>query len=136
MPPTVAWKRASGDTFSPPSNSSLRYFDGQGETPLSVTLPQSPSSEDWGHYTLWYIAPRTCSGNGWALLGEVEKIIPMAQQRVTAMDADCTEGKEQLTVSIVGQPSEIVTLTFVSPRHEVVDKQVTVGADGTAKVQV
>ena len=49
---------------------------------VKLELPASPT-EDWGRYRLWHVAPVTCAGEGWALLGELDKIVPVRVVRLS-----------------------------------------------------
>ena len=145
-----AWSRHSGDLFGTAPPRALVPVGGAGGAPLSLPLPASPSADDWGQYTLWHVAPLSCGGAGWALLGELEKIIPVSAQRVTAISTECGGdggvGGSTMAVSLVGEPGEVVRLTFAtSPQQQqqqqqqkqqqapqLVVKSVVLGADGTA----
>lgn len=102
-----------------------------GESAIgNVTFPKN-TEEDWGRYTLWHLAEVACDGDGWALLGELEKIVPVSPQRVAAIDTTC--GAEfGMEVSLVGAPGEAVELTFLSPDKVLTPVSATIGADGMA----
>jgi len=59
-------------------------------------------------FQLWYIAPQLF--NGWILLGETTKFIPISKQRIISISA--TSEPNQITVKIRGVPKEQVTLQF------------------------
>ena len=84
------------------------------------------------------MAPRTCGGSGWTLLGELEKLIPVSPQRIAAISTTCDGDGGSMAVALVGErhpatePGEVVVLTFFSPRQELVSVSAVVGIDGEA----
>ena len=148
-PAAAAWYRQSADPFGPmPPGGRLPVLVGGGGgggagrreagAPLSLSLPASPSADDWGRYTLWHVAPRACGGSGWTLLGELEKLIPVSPQRIAAITTTCDGDGGSMAVALVGErhpatePGEVVVLTFFSPRQELVSVSAVIGIDGEA----
>lgn len=88
--------------------------------PLPVGTSGVPSVET-KNFTLALAAPVLSSG--WALLGELDKIVPCSPQRFVApssagapRDADLTAGDEVgLAFRVLGSPGESVAVTVVAP---------------------
>lgn len=64
---------------------------------------------DYGSAELYLVAPRF--PNGWALLGETDKYISVAQQRITSVEM----AGSSVNVRIIGSPGERVSLSAVPP---------------------
>lgn len=60
-------------------------------------------------FGLWHIAPRLV--NGWVLLGEMDKLVPVSEQRIRAVATTGTE----VIVELVGVPGEQVSISFWNP---------------------
>ena len=50
--------------------------------------------------------------NGWALLGELEKYVPVSKQRIRAIIARTSSGEQQLEVTLRGVPGESIAIGF------------------------
>ena len=89
-PHGVAWRRVRGDSFGtvPPS---LVPYD-ERTAPLALPFRAQPSSDGWAEYTYWRTAPTSCDGKGWALLGELDKLVSVSAQRVAALAEHCGGG--------------------------------------------
>jgi hypothetical protein len=132
----VAWRRAYGDTFAPPAASEVVVF---GKTaPARLVMPKAESAADWGKYTLWKLAPLSCAGRGWALLGETDKFISHSPQRLTDVTAFCDDGTvPAMRVAMEGSPGEVVHLAFYEPAaKKVLAVAATIGPGGTAVVNM
>ena len=130
----VAWSRTYGDAFGPPEAADLVEY-GTGPLapgPLRLTLPAQASEDDWGKYTLWRTAPRACEGLGWALLGEMDKLISISKQRFSAVTPICG-AYSGFVVDLIGAPGEAVTISFADVRGQILSKQVTISSSGTAR---
>eukprot|EP01064_Diplonema_japonicum_P033984 TRINITY_DN6871_c0_g1_i1.p1 TRINITY_DN6871_c0_g1~~TRINITY_DN6871_c0_g1_i1.p1 ORF type:complete len:747 (+),score=140.47 TRINITY_DN6871_c0_g1_i1:43-2283(+) len=68
-----------------------------------IPLKAVPTSND---FDLVYIAP--VKGNGWALLGELAKWVPVSAQRIASVAAN----GDSLSATVKGAPREEVVLTF------------------------
>ena len=106
----VAWRRSNLEPFQVAASALQRF--GPGKPPLSFAM--QPKERDWGLYTYWRTAPTSCDGKGWTLLGEMEKLISVSPQRVTAVETTCGSAPT-MRVDVAGQPGEKVALSFLGP---------------------
>ena len=70
---------------------------------------------------MWVAAP--ILENGWAILGERNKVVPIAAQRIVSFEAVAQDGggsKAAVVVELVGAASESVALDFAKPDRTVV----------------
>jgi hypothetical protein len=98
-------------------------------------------------FDLWTLAPLPVSGSraSWVLLGEVDKFVAISPQRF----ADITSTATTLSVSVTGEPGEVVHLGILdskgygsqadnlawSTRMATSDVSCTIGSDGTATLK-
>ena len=128
----VAWRRAYGEPFRAPAPADLvRFAEGN---PLKLTLPPR-QAEEWGKYVLWRTAPLTCQSCGWALLGELSKLISVSAQRIARIESSCG-ASPGMEVDVVGESGELVQLVFVAPGGGVHTVNLTIGPRGTATATV
>lgn len=112
----IAWARKNLEPFevSVDGKELHRFSPSQ---PLSLAM--QPPASDWGLYTYWRIAPTSCQGQGWTLLGEMEKLVSVSAQRVANVTATCgtvaDDREPSFSAVIVGTEDETVTLSFVPP---------------------
>jgi hypothetical protein len=135
-PHGLAWRRAYGDPFD--RTPTLVPYGAQG-APLSLPFAAQPSADAWGEYTLWRTAPTSCSGTGWALLGELDKFISISAQRVTSVAQHCGGADEgnSLVVGLAGASHEAVAISFATAdgkRVEVVKVVLDASGKGQAAV--
>lgn len=133
----VAWPRRNLEPFGLASGELLQRY-GPGLPELSLPMQGATKRRgccEWGMYTFWRVAPTSCGGKGWTLLGELEKMVSISAQRVETVtescDAAATAGPS-LIVHVVGQPGEIVVLTLLPPPAAVQTPQ----AVGTVELTV
>jgi hypothetical protein len=82
-------------------------------------------------FQLWHTAP--VFSNGWALLGELAKYVPVAPARVRSISVAGTD----TSVSLDGQAGESVALTFWNTATATATTvPCTLGGDGTAVVVI
>jgi hypothetical protein len=80
-------------------------------------------------FIIWHTAP--VFSNGWALLGELNKYMPVSDVRVSNVEVS----GEEVSVGVVGEAGELVPLTFYNqPSGNVTTVQCTLGASGHATV--
>eukprot|EP01048_Picozoa_sp_COSAG05_P000214 COSAG05_NODE_6_length_45604_cov_26.489660_4_plen_375_part_00 len=119
----VAWSRTNSQPFA--SIATLQWY-GPGLPALSLPMQEAVKSGrgccSWGLYTFWRLAPTSCRGKGWTLLGELGKMVSMSAQRIVAVTeaaCDASDGPAaagpSLVVDVVGQPQEVVTLSLLPP---------------------
>lgn len=60
-------------------------------------------------FQVWHTAP--VFSNGWALLGELNKWVPVAEARISSIYSSDNE----ITVELVGEANEVVPVTFYNP---------------------
>mmetsp|Transcript_70119 Transcript_70119/g.164983 ORF Transcript_70119/g.164983 Transcript_70119/m.164983 type:complete len:108 (+) Transcript_70119:830-1153(+) len=65
-----------------------------------------PASQFPSTFELWHITPTL--PNGWAILGELDKWVPLASARVQ----EVIVSSSQVSLVLSGAPNETVTLTF------------------------
>eukprot|EP00054_Salpingoeca_dolichothecata_P014978 m.85361 g.85361 ORF g.85361 m.85361 type:complete len:885 (+) comp21264_c0_seq1:72-2726(+) len=84
-------------------------------------------------YSLYTLAP--LQSNGWALLGDVTPFVSVSPNRIS----NVTFTSHGITVSLVGAPTEKVSVAFLAPSanygYKVVIYDVQIGADGTATLK-
>lgn len=92
------------------------------------------------------LPPLRCGGDGWALLGEFAKFVPVSSQRIAAVRAKCAASaagdgaagraaaKHAIEVDVVGAAGEQLELGFVSPAGAVSVARVRLGEGGVATV--
>lgn len=86
---------------------------------------------DYGAATFYIISPQL--PNGWTLLGETSKFIPVSRQRI----ADLTFGVSGLSLTLSGAPREQVTLSAVPPgKQATVSYTCAIGSDGYASLSI
>lgn len=73
--------------------------------PFDAAHPISLAACAEADFQVWHTAP--VFANGWALLGELSKWVPVSPQRVAAVEAS----DSQLIVQLVGAPAEAVALS-------------------------
>eukprot|EP01064_Diplonema_japonicum_P018967 TRINITY_DN2766_c0_g1_i1.p1 TRINITY_DN2766_c0_g1~~TRINITY_DN2766_c0_g1_i1.p1 ORF type:complete len:748 (+),score=157.49 TRINITY_DN2766_c0_g1_i1:51-2294(+) len=93
--------------------------------PASGTIPLKPPQTS-NDFDLSYVAP--VNANGWALLGELSKWVPVSAQRVTSVNPK----NGDLEVVVNGAPHEEVVLTFY--KTQPVEVRCVLPATGTAIV--
>ncbi len=115
----IAWARKNLEPFAVSMDGKeLRRFS--PSQPLSLALqPPSRHAGDWGLYTYWRTAPTTCRGQGWTLLGELQKLVSVSTQRFANVTATCdmvaVDREPTLSVALVGTEGESVAVWFVQP---------------------
>lgn len=72
-----------------------------------IELPKCGRSD----FGLWHIAP--VFENGWVLLGEMDKFVPVSEQRIRAIEATATD----VMIQLVGVPGEEVSMSFWNPSN-------------------
>ena len=118
------WREAGGGSFA---------LLGPWCAAAPLRLPAAPDAHQW---TLTHAAP--VLPNGWALLGEAAKLVPVAAARVTSVGEG--PGGAGMAVGVAGEPGEALTLSFAAPAagggFQVVEAACTLGAAGAATVTV
>jgi hypothetical protein len=118
------WREAGGGSFA---------LLGPWSAAAPLRLPAAPDAHQW---TLTHAAP--VLPNGWALLGEAAKLVPVAAARVTSVGEG--PGGAGMAVGVAGEPGEALTLSFAAPAagggFQVVEAACTLGAAGAATVTV
>ena len=136
------------------------YVDGQPDYKQLRPFPTVPDHHGlpvpkakgalYGQYVLWRTAPVMCDGwtgssqGGFALLGESAKFISISSQRISALSFNCAHGKTpqaaglRVVVSMVGAPTENVTMTYVpdSLNPSVKEVECQLEANGKSKLVV
>jgi hypothetical protein len=110
--------------------------------PFDESHPIKLPKCDRADFGLWHIAP--VFSNGWVLLGEMAKFVPISEQRILSVSADDTS----ITVALRGSPSEEVTVFFWKPSSttgqlqnsvlsgQVVKYQCVIASRGVSKLSV
>ena len=135
----VAWSRKEHQQFSLDSSTELlRYGPGKPALSLPMMPPQHGDSVSWGLYSYWRIAPTSCDGMGWTLLGELDKLVSVSSQRIASIATACGGAALGITVDITGAPGEAVTLSFLPPpsvgtKANLLLVKLTLSTDGTAR---
>ena len=104
---------------------------------FSATQPIAVSSRSSGELQMWVAAP--ILENGWAILGERNKVVPIAAQRIVSFEAVAQDGggsKAAVVVELLGAASESVTLDFAKPDHTTVSATCKLGLSGRARLTV
>jgi hypothetical protein len=83
-------------------------------------------------FALWHTAP-VFAANGWALLGELGKYVPVAEARFADIAAD----SGALSVAVAGSAGEVVPVTFYNSATAVtVTVRCVLPASGSATAAV
>lgn len=104
----------------------------------------------YGQYVLWRTAPVICDSwtgsadGGFALLGESSKFISVSSQRIAMLSFDCAHGNTSKTaglrvvISIVGAPTESVTMTYVPnvSKPSIKDVECQLGPNGKSTLVI
>ena len=98
-------------------------------TEMCETSPSFKISTPCFPFQMHAVAP--VSSNGWALLGESDKFVPVSNQRIASVTAAVSGG---FTVQLKGAASETVTMGAVDTKGSKapVYATATIGQDGTA----
>mmetsp|Transcript_48976 Transcript_48976/g.106369 ORF Transcript_48976/g.106369 Transcript_48976/m.106369 type:complete len:189 (+) Transcript_48976:41-607(+) len=101
-------------------------------TPTLITQdqPLKLSPSDKYSFESWSVSP--VAANGWALLGEQSKWVPVSPARFVSLDVD---GKT-MTVQLNGVEGETTGIAFRAPDGSVVEVPCTFGPAGSATVTV
>jgi len=83
----------------------------------NLILPKKKDVPNVIDFTYFVVAP--VLSNGWVLLGELAKYVPMSKQRFVEIDTGSRNGETWLEVTIAGQAKENVELYFMNPGSEV-----------------
>ena len=110
------------NAYVKPTRASNTNANANASTPLALSPGEVP-------FALWMLAPRLRSG--FALLGELEKVVPASRQRICAVAADATSA----TATLCGSAGEAVQFAYVAPgTAHIAAVQCTLGGDGRATV--
>eukprot|EP00936_MAST-01D_sp_MAST-1D-sp1_P001500 g1500.t1 len=104
----VAWQDPAG--FRPVARADILPFDDANPIVLSANPKSAVGHRPGSLYAaqLHVIAP--VLQNGWAVVGEAAKFLPISSQRLVDVDDSSATGIE---VTVVGSPGESVAFTFV-----------------------
>ena len=104
----VAWQDPAG--FRPVARADILPFDDANPIVLSANPKSAVGHRPGSLYAaqLHVIAP--VLRNGWAVVGEEAKFLPISSQRLVDVDDSSATGIE---VTVVGSPGESVAFTFV-----------------------
>ena len=78
---------------------------------INVTNTLSISSCDRNDFQYWYIAP-VLDGAGGALLGELDKVVPISEQRVLTV----IKFADTYVIKLRGAPNEVVSMSTYDTR--------------------
>lgn len=116
------------------ANSVHLFSDGRSHRKSNLQEQQTlrfKAGIDYGAASYYVVAPILT--NGWAVLGETAKFVPIAKQRISKVDV----ALNSITVHISGQQGEVVTFAALAPGHTVPSYfSVTVSANGTAQLAI
>ena len=83
----------------------------------------------------WVAAP--VLDNGWTILGERGKVVPIASQRLVSFQTTSGSGSGALVVELVGAANESVTMDFARPdRRTLVSATCNTGPSGRARLTI
>eukprot|EP01120_Amphizonella_sp_Union-15-10_P008061 TRINITY_DN2821_c0_g1_i1.p1 TRINITY_DN2821_c0_g1~~TRINITY_DN2821_c0_g1_i1.p1 ORF type:complete len:734 (+),score=155.15 TRINITY_DN2821_c0_g1_i1:26-2227(+) len=97
-------------------------------SPFTKTEPIKLPISGKADFGLYHVVP--VFENGWAILGELNKWVPISTQRISAF----WESTSVVGVSIKGSPNEVVSFTFLNPKSQLVMVNVVISSSGTAVV--
>ena len=137
---SVAFDEAT--TFKPTHSADVKVFGGKTNAQLTLkqsdgemceTAPRFKITTKCFPYQWHTIAP--VSPNGWSLVGEVGKFMPVSNQRLASVSAVASGG---FTLELKGAAGEAVTMGAVDVKSgkAPVYAEATIGADGTATLQL
>ena len=98
--------------------------------PFSAAAPIALRVSGLADFELWHSAPRFA--NGWALLGELGKWVPVSEARFADVGADETGAH----AAVRGKAGERVALSFLAPNGTVATAACAIGDAGVATVAV
>lgn len=138
--PTIAWKRP----MTSPSRWGTPAVAGAPVRLSELELEIPSGGQALGNFTLWHTAPVSCNGNGWTLLGEFGKVVPVSRHRITSYIETCggigdatLASSPGIELLLTGAPGERVMFAFVKPQSASV--QVVTGemdSSGVAHMRV
>lgn len=99
---------------------------------MCLTAPKYGIKTPCFPFQLHAVAP--VAANGWALIGEADKFVPVSNQRLASVKA----GAAGFELGLKGAAGETVTMGAVDAKggKAPVFKSATIGADGTATLQL
>lgn len=108
-----------GDLLDLPSSVEDAFADQEWVAyPHNMTSPPMPFDQSHpiklpkcnrADFGLWHVAP--VFSNGWVLMGEMDKFVPISEQRIRSMSVDDTS----VTIVLRGAAFEEVTIAFWKP---------------------
>lgn len=103
---------------------------------FSAAHPIAVSARPSGELQMWVAAP--ILQNGWAILGERNKVVPVAAQRVVSFEAQAQgiDSQTEVVVELIGAANESVSLDFARPDRTVVSATCGLGLSGRAQLTV
>ncbi len=113
------------------------FYEPPVPTTFSVAKPIAVSARPSGELQMWVAVP--ILENGWAILGERNKVVPIAAQRIVSFETTSGSGSGNgtLSVELVGAANESVTLDFAKPdRSTVVSATCYMGRSGRVRLVV
>ena len=111
----------------------MRVVDAAAPLPLDLSSTAAPRRNALP-YVYWLLAP--IGKAGWALLGELEKVVPLSAQRVASVT---DVSGSPYAARLVGAPGEVVSISAVDASAAplaVRSATCTLDAAGTGRVQV
>ena len=126
--------RGPGSARLWPSSSertSERTLEQTSEQPSSSNSLHFKSGFDYGALTYHVVAP--VLSNGWAVLGETAKFVPMSEQRVRSVVVK----EHGVVLHVVGMPGETVTVSALEPGGTTPSQHsAVIDADGKAVISM
>jgi hypothetical protein len=108
---------------------------------FSAAQPIAVSERSSGELQMWVAAP--ILENGWAILGERHKVVPIAAQRIVSFEAIAQAqggggggGGSGVVMELVGAADESVSMDFAKQDRIVVSATCGLGASGRARLTV
>lgn len=102
-------------------------------TEMCLTSPDYDISTPCFPFQMHTVAP--VASNGWVLLGEADKFVPVSNQRIASVAVTTAGG---FSIALKGAAGEVVTMgaADVTAGKAPVYAQATIGADGTATLEL
>ena len=129
----VSWSDPSG--FAPTARASVAPFDAAHPIVLSAHPSSGVGKRNESLYAAQYHLVAPVLANGWIMLGEAGKLVPVSRNRIASL----VERADGVDVDVVGSEGEQVAFTFVDTAGAAADPVVvscTLPAAGRARMSV
>ena len=133
QPLALVWRRDTDTPCKNNTNALSTHCIHTTKDNMSIVLPEADMSNTTGGTdlvpTLTSVYPITCASNGWTLLGELNKFVPLSPLRIQAIT--CT--KRGLEIEVIGAVGEVVELVALDEKLNVHVREVIIKESESTK---